>query len=133
VQGAFVNSDPQGHDTEQTSRVNDDLVAQRAAIRELLELPLRSAVWRLANEGTFDRSALRDDLRAVCEDARQRGLRAEQLLIAVKEIWANEPIARDIARNAGGTPFLTQVVTMALDAYYAISHPGNDDGARRAL
>jgi hypothetical protein len=124
--------DPQERSTEQTSRVDNDLPAQRAAIRELLELPLRTAVWRLANEGTFDQSTLRDELRAVCEDARQRGLRAEQLLIAVKEIWAKEPMARDIARNAGGTPFLTQIVTMALDAYYAISHPGNDDGARRA-
>ena len=111
-------SDPQGRNTEQTSSVDNDLAAQRAALRELLELPLRTAVRRLATEGTFDQSTLREELRAICEDARQRGLRAEQLLIAVKEIWANEPIARDIARNAGGTPFLTQVVTMALDAYY---------------
>jgi hypothetical protein len=118
VQGASVISDPQGRNTEQTSSVDNDLAAQRAALRELLELPLRTAVRRLATEGTFDQSTLREELRAVCEDARQRGLRAEQLLIAVKEIWANEPIARDIARNAGGTPFLTQVVTMALDAYY---------------
>jgi hypothetical protein len=125
--------DPLGRNSEQTSRADDDVIAQRAAIRELLELPLRTAVWRLANEGTFDRSVLRDELRAVCEDARQRGLHAEQLLIAVKEIWADEPIARDVARQAGGTPFLTQVVTMALDAYYAISHPDSDDGARRAL
>jgi hypothetical protein len=117
-QGASVISDPQGRNTEQTSSVDNDLAAQRAALRELLELPLRTAVRRLATEGTFDQSTLREELRAVCEDARQRGLRAEQLLIAVKEIWANEPIARDIARNAGGTPFLTQVVTMALDAYY---------------
>ena len=125
--------DPQGRSTEQTSSVDDEVAVQRAAIRELLELPLRTAVWRLANEGTFDRSTLRDELRAVCEDARQRGLRAEQLLIAVKEIWFDEPIARDIARNASGTPFLTQVVTMALDAYYAISLPGSDDGTQRAL
>jgi hypothetical protein len=128
-----VISNPQGRNTEQTSSVNDDLAAQRAAIRDLLEVPLRTAVWRLANEGTFDQSTLREELRAVCEDARQRGLRAEQLLIAVKEIWANEPIARDIARNAGGTPFLTQIVTMALDAYYVISHPDSDNGARRVL
>lgn len=133
MQGTYVISDPQERNTEQTSRVDDDPAAQRTAIRELLELPLRTAVWRLANEGTYDQSALRDELRAVCEDARQRGLRAEQLLIAVKEIWANEPIARDIARNAGGTPFLTQVVTMALDAYYAISNPASNDGARRVL
>jgi lambda repressor-like predicted transcriptional regulator len=112
-------SESQGRNTEQTSSVDDDdLAAQRAALRELLELPLRTAVRRLAHEGTFDQSTLREELRAICEDARQRGLRAEQLLIAVKEIWANEPIARDIANNAGGTPFLTQVVTMALDAYY---------------
>lgn len=125
--------DPQGRNTEHPSRTKDDLIAQRAAIRELLELPMRTAVWRLANEGTFDRSTLQDELRTVCEDARQRGLRAEQLLIAVKEIWFNEPIARDIARHAGGTPFLTQVVTMALDAYYAISLPSTDDRVRRAL
>ena len=131
MQGTLVISDPRGHDAEQASRTKDELLAQRAAIRELLELPLRTAVWRLANEGTFDQAALRNELRSVCEETRQRGLRAEQLLIAVKEIWANEPIARDIARNAGGTPFLTQVVTMALDAYYA--RPSNDDAAQFAL
>jgi len=114
-----VISNSQHRNSDQTSSVDHDLAVQRAALRELLELPLRTAVRRLANEGNFDQSTLREELRAVCEDARQRGLRAEQLLIAVKEIWANEPIARDIARNAGGTPFLTQVVTMTLDAYYS--------------
>jgi len=64
-------------------------------LRALLELPLLTAVSRLATEGDFDQSALREELRAVCAEAKHSGVRAEQMLIAVKEIWAVLPVAAE--------------------------------------
>jgi hypothetical protein len=64
-------------------------------LRALLELPLLTAVSRLASEGDFDQSALREELRAVCAEAKHSGVLAEQMLIAVKEIWAVLPVAAE--------------------------------------
>lgn len=96
---------------------------QRNDLRALLEMPLLTAVSRLAAEGDFDQSALRDELRAVCSEAKRSGVRAEQVLIAVKEIWSVLPVARDIARDAKGKPFINSVVTMTLDEYYESPAP----------
>jgi hypothetical protein len=97
----------------------------RNALRSLLELPLLTAMQRLASEGDFDQSALREELQTVCAVAKRNGVRAEQVLIAVKEIWAELPAARDVARTANGKPFMTQVVTMALDEYYSSREPSS--------
>jgi hypothetical protein len=98
---------------------------QRNALRALLELPLLTAVRRLANDGDFDRSALRDDLQQVCAAAKLAGVRAEQVLIAVKEIWAGLPVARDLERSPIAKPFISQVVTMTLDEYYETPNRGS--------
>jgi hypothetical protein len=109
-----------------SSRVDDETRSQSSLqgnyLRALLELPLLKAVSRLATEGDFDQSALREELRAVCAEAKRSGVRAEQVLIAVKEIWAALPVAREIARNEKGKPFINAVVTMTLEEYYESPH-----------
>jgi hypothetical protein len=101
------------------ARESVDSIQQRNALRALLELPLLTAVRRLASEGDFDQSALRDELQAVCAVAKRNGVRAEQVLIAVKEIWSELPVERDAIRNPSGKPLMNKVVTMTLDEYYA--------------
>jgi hypothetical protein len=64
-------------------------------LRALLEMPLLAAVSRLATEGDFDQSTLREELRDVCAEAKHSGVHAEQMLIAVKEIWAALPVAAE--------------------------------------
>jgi len=85
------------------SHVDDEKRSQpglrKNDLRALLEMPLLTAVSRLATEGDFDQSALREELRAVCAEAKRSGVRAEQVLIAVKEIWAVLPVAREIAKS----------------------------------
>jgi hypothetical protein len=109
------------------SHVDDEKRSQpglrKNDLRALLEMPLLTAVSRLATEGDFDQSALREELRAVCAEAKRSGVRAEQVLIAVKEIWAVLPVARDVASDAMGKPFINAVVTMTLDEYYESPHP----------
>jgi hypothetical protein len=112
---------------EPVSHVDDreslESIQQRNALRALLELPLLTAVQRLASEGDFDQSALREELQAVCAVAKRNGVRAEQVLIAVKEIWSELPVERDAARTPSGKPLMNKVVTMTLDEYYASRDP----------
>jgi hypothetical protein len=98
--------------------IRTETLQQRNALRALLELPLLTAIRRLANDGDFDRSALREELQHVCAAAKLSGVRAEQVVIAVREIWAALPMARDVERNASGKPIFSQVVRMTLDEYY---------------
>ncbi len=95
-----------------------ELLRQRNTLRALLELPLLTAASRLANGGDFDRSALREELHRVCAVAKGSGVRAEQIVIAVKEIWASLPEARVVARTAHDKPFLSHVVSVTLDEYF---------------
>ena len=110
----------QGGDVHGGDEISSPLLAERDALRALLERPLLTVASRLAFEGEFDRLTLRDELRAVCAAAKLRGVQAEQVLIAVKEIWAALPTARESAQNTSGNPILSQVVTMTLDEYYSL-------------
>ena len=95
---------------------------QRDSLRALLERPLLTAASRLALQGELDRATLREELRAVCAAAKLRGVKAEQVLIAVKEIWGSLPETQIDSRYARGNPILSQVVTMTLDEYYSVSN-----------
>lgn len=95
------------------------------ALHVLLEVSLEQAARRRQIEGAFDASALREVLREVCAAAKLRGVRAEHVLIAVKEIWSSLPEARDPSRESVDRPALNQLVNITLDEYYRAGSSGS--------
>jgi hypothetical protein len=63
-------------------------------------------------------STLRSELRAVCAQAKRMDLRAEQLVIVIKDVWNSIPAARSHSRPADAQPLLNRVVTLTLDEYF---------------
>ena len=64
-----------------------------------------------------DEDELRVAVRAVCERARQDGVRAEHLLIVLKESWRDLPEQAEIPRFAADEA-LARVVSACINEYY---------------
>ena len=82
---------------------------------------LRALVQRIRDgEGVFAEETRRT-LEAVSEDAKAHGVRAEHLLITVKEIWNSAPGATSrISRDSFGTTAMDRFVSTLLDVYYGV-------------
>ena len=93
------------------------------AIRAALEPPIQNIWNRLAAQGELDVSALRQQLRNVCAEAKHQGVRVEQVLIAAKEIWTTLPAMRDRARDTAGESVWDRIVALTLDEYFEPSNP----------
>ena len=79
---------------------------------------LRDALARSVASGHHD-EALKDVLTRAATDARSKGLLAEQLLLALKDIWYGLP---EIAGHAGDetqTRLLQQLIARCIQEYYA--------------
>ena len=63
--------------------------------------------------------ALRDALSAMAHEARTQGMRAEQILVALKDLWASLPPVRRAAGRAQQTALLQRAVTLCINEYYA--------------
>jgi len=80
---------------------------------------LREALRRWMSDGADD-STLGNALRAAASDARDRGVRAEELLVTLKTTWfevggaPNAPHAPSASNNKG----LDELVTACIKAYY---------------
>jgi hypothetical protein len=92
--------------TPPLARLDDETVAA-----------LRSALARFVKDGD-DSTELRDALRRAAEEAREKGLRAEQLLVALKEIWYALPELARPARHDEHQRLLQRVITHCIDQYY---------------
>ncbi len=56
--------------------------------------------------------------RVMCADARDRGVRVEELLISLKRIWPTIPGIGRLRRDESGR-LLSRVVTLCVEEYYA--------------
>ena len=56
--------------------------------------------------------------RVMCADARDRGVRIEELLISLKRIWPTIPGVERLQRDESGR-LLSRVVTLCVEEYYA--------------
>ena len=85
-------------------------------LRDLLGRTLHSllAEERQENQPTGD---LRLALRDVCDRARNDGLRAEQLLLALKHAWRELPERRGLPRVDADAAF-ARVITACINEYY---------------
>jgi len=73
--------------------------------------------------GEWPDGALRRALRLMCDEAHRSGLRAEQLIVIVKDAWRSLP---EVSRlPAGGTRerLLSRVVTMCIEEFYESHEP----------
>ena len=88
------------------SRLDDATVA---AVRDALRDYLASDA---------DPAALREALRGMSAEARQKGVRAEQLLVLLKEAWNTIPEVRAMTDARAQSHQLQRVVTMCIKEYY---------------
>jgi hypothetical protein len=85
----------------------------REQLLGVLGLALRSADGR----GGAPDPELRRAIQRSGESARESGLRAEQLIILLKEAWHELPEARR-APHRGADDVLARVITLCIDQYY---------------
>lgn len=79
---------------------------------------LRSALTRSLDNGSHD-----DDLKAVlakcAAEARRKGILAEQLLVALKDVWYSLPQVNNQPGNDVQTRLLQQLIARCIQEYYA--------------
>ncbi|MEP7085699.1 MAG: hypothetical protein ABI884_00070 [Gemmatimonadota bacterium] len=90
-------------------------------LRASLQTAFQQASSQRADVDSDDRSALRGALRDVCADARRAGLRAEQLLVLIKEVWSTLPASIARVPSVHGDERLNYVISTCVDEYYADS------------
>jgi hypothetical protein len=87
---------------------------------------LRATLRRIFQESRLDLADMRADaderlrpaLSAVCSDARRAGLRAEQLLVLIKEVWSALPAGPSRVQTVHGDERLNHVISVCGDEYY---------------
>lgn len=97
-----------------------------SALRELF-LRMVRAETMLADEKPRVEDDIRDALRRLCDDARRHALRAEQLVIAIKQGWSSLHQERPRPRVAGPDVLLNRVITLCIDEYYLDARAGDDE------
>jgi hypothetical protein len=100
------------HDNGANSRLSaEDIAKLRDALQQWVDA-----------DGVSSDSALRDALRTIAREARDRGIRAEELLVALKTTWfemggaPNGPHAPHT--SSPNTRGLDELVTACIKAYY---------------
>lgn len=87
---------------------------------------LRAALRRIFQDSRLDLADMRADadhrlrpaLSQVCRDARHAGLRAEQLLVLIKEVWSALPAGLSHVQSVHGDERLNYVISVCVDEYY---------------
>lgn len=88
-----------------------------ANVRELAQLVLRHSVEARRAGIPPSVENLRQYLRPVCDSAREEGLRAEHLLIIVKQAWDHLVEAGVLDRSDNNAP-LSEVITLCIKEFY---------------
>jgi hypothetical protein len=82
--------------------------------------------------GRFPNASVRRSLRGVCSEAQRSGMRAEQLLVILKDSWRRLPETRRIERSERDEA-LGQVITLCIREYYAADGVGEKDAREEAF
>jgi hypothetical protein len=103
------------------SRVNENLNTNtNRRLRDSLEMVFQDAYLQNADASASAHRELRAALRRVCTDARHSGLRAEQLLVLIKDVWSGIPAGISRVRSMHGDERLNYVISTCVDEYYGI-------------
>jgi hypothetical protein len=87
-------------------------------LRASLEVVFLDAGLRCADAPTDEQLDLRAPLREVCSEARRSGLRAEQLLVMIKDVWSGLPPGIAHVPSVHGDERLNYVISTCVDEYY---------------
>ncbi len=90
-------------------------------LRRTLQSVFENAALHRADGPESQNAAVRASLRQVCADARHSGLRAEQLLVIIKEVWAGLPSGMARVPSVHGDERLNYVISTCVDEYYGHS------------
>lgn len=96
-------------------------------LRASLEVVFLDAGLRCADAPSDEQLDLRAPLREVCTEARRSGLRAEQLLVMIKDVWSGLPPGIAHVPSVHGDERLNYVISTCVDEYYG--HIAGDFGA----
>ena len=113
----MIVPDSESFVTDPTSMADgqsSSLDALRAAIR----LVLRAGVARASEVPPNEGLGIDDQVRSLAAGAHVLGIRAEQLIIQMKEVWLSLPEARALDSAAPGGPQLSRLITQVLDEFY---------------
>jgi hypothetical protein len=87
-------------------------------LRATLRRVFQEARLDIADQPADEEILLRPALSEVCSHARHAGLRAEQLLILIKEVWSGLPAGFSRVRTLHGDERLNYVISVCVDEYY---------------
>jgi hypothetical protein len=87
-------------------------------LRTSLEMVFQDAHLQTADASPSAHRELRAALRRVCTDARHSGLRAEQLLVLIKDVWSGIPAGISRVKSMHGDERLNYVISACVDEYY---------------
>ena len=93
--------------------------SENRRLRASLQTVFRDARLQYADGPPLERPALRAALRQVCMDARRAGLRAEELLVMIKDVWSGLPAGISRLPSVHGDERLNYVISTCVDEYYA--------------
>ena len=85
---------------------------------------LRSALIAVVDGGASS-SSLRAPVRQLCVFARSEDVRAEQLLVKFKELWANLPPLAGLPRGRQRNDLMARVATMCIEEFYGPPSDGS--------
>jgi hypothetical protein len=103
-------------------RVNESTKDQSpmASLSPEVVARLRETLEHWVHGNGSESSALRDALRAAATEARERGVRAEALLVTLKTTWFEVGGSANTPHSSGsGHRRLDELVTACIKAYYA--------------
>lgn len=95
----------------------DSSVPSRAPLRGETLHSLRSALVAYARDGEAD-TGLRDVLRELAAEARERAVPPEEVLVQLKQVWSTIQPVESRTTPAEGSHALQRVVTMCIKEYF---------------
>jgi hypothetical protein len=72
-----------------------------------------------AQLGPSPNGELRRAVRLLCDEAHRRGLRAEQVIVLLKEAWGSLPDVQVLAPGEERRESLSRIVSLCIDEFYA--------------
>jgi hypothetical protein len=115
----------------------DSLISESARVsvnrhlRSSLEMVFQDSQLHNADAPASSHRELRAALRQVCTEARRSGLRAEQLLVMIKEVWSGIPAGISRVKSMHGDERLNYVISTCVDEYYGVD--GNNEPNEREV
>ena len=89
------------------------------ALRSLFVRMMRDEPDADRKESARVSEEVRNALRDLCDDARDNGVRVEQLVIAIKQGWSTLHGEHARTRAVGPGAMLNEVITLCIDEYYS--------------